>query len=59
MQAFAIEAKAQKRRLAEKAFKIKVGVLADQFNLDCVQAAEGFRAFKRQDLEIIANRGNR
>ncbi|MNT06455.1 hypothetical protein D3C72_1411210 [compost metagenome] len=58
MQAFAIQAKAQKRRLAEKAFKIKVGVLADQFNLDCVQAAEGFRAFKRQDLEIIANRGN-
>ncbi|MNJ45703.1 hypothetical protein D3C77_408110 [compost metagenome] len=56
MQPFPVQAEAQKRRLAEQALKIEVGVLADQFNVDRVQGADGFRAVKRQDLEVVTNR---
>ncbi|MNN87172.1 hypothetical protein D3C81_2046860 [compost metagenome] len=56
--AFALQAKAQERRLTEQAFQIEVRVFADQFNLDCIQATEGFRTVKRQYFEIVANRGD-
>ncbi|MNN23622.1 hypothetical protein D3C81_1370270 [compost metagenome] len=56
MQPFPVQTEAQKRRLAEQALKIEVGVLADQFNVDRVQGANGYRGVKRQDLEVVTNR---
>ncbi|MNT85960.1 hypothetical protein D3C72_2261940 [compost metagenome] len=58
MNPFTLQAKAQKCRLAEQAFQVEVRVLADQFNLDRIQATDGFTTVKRQHLEIIANRGD-
>lgn len=58
MNTLAIEAKLQKSWLAEQAFKIEIRVLADQLNLDRIQAADGFSALEGQYLEVVTNRGD-
>ncbi|VVO81760.1 hypothetical protein PS903_01802 [Pseudomonas fluorescens] len=58
MNAFAIEAELQERRLAEQAFQIEVGGFTDQLDVDRVQGADGFCAVKGQYLEIVANGGD-
>ncbi|MNT83747.1 hypothetical protein D3C72_2236590 [compost metagenome] len=58
MNAFAIEAELEERRLAQQALQIKIPVLTDQLHLDRIQGTDGFRTLKRQDLEIVAHRRN-
>lgn len=58
MQTFAIEAKLKKRRLTEQAFQIDIGALADQLQLQRIQAAESLTAVKRQHFKIMAHRGD-
>ena len=57
MNAFAIEAELQKRGLAEQAFQIEVRVLADQFNVDRVQGADGFVPSKASTLKSLRTAG--
>ena len=56
--AFAIVAKLQKGRLAEQCFKIDVRVFTDQFNADFVELANGFKSFKAEHFEVVANGGD-
>lgn len=58
MYAFAVEAKLQKGRQAEQCFKIDVWVFTDQFNVDFVELADGFKSFKAEHFEVVADIGN-
>ncbi|RON17749.1 hypothetical protein BK662_06145 [Pseudomonas frederiksbergensis] len=56
MNAFTLEAELEKRWLAEQAFQIEIRVFANQLDLDRIQGADGFSAFKGQHFEIVADR---
>ena len=58
MNAFTPQTKLEKRRLTEQALQIEISGLTDKFNLDRIQAADGFGALKGQHLEVVANRGD-
>ncbi|MNJ64710.1 hypothetical protein D3C77_606810 [compost metagenome] len=55
---FTAQAQAQEGWLVEQTFQFDVGVLADQFNAQRVEGADGFAALERQYLEVVAHRGD-
>ncbi|MCY1556343.1 hypothetical protein D9M68_930820 [compost metagenome] len=55
MNAFAVQTELEKSRLIEQALQVDVRVLADQFDMDGIEGAEGFGAVESQHLEVITN----
>ncbi len=59
MDPFAAQAELEKRRLTEQTLQVEIGVLAEQFDTEGIQGADGFGAIESQYLEVIAYGGDR
>ena len=57
MNTLAIEAELQIGGLVEQTLQIDIWILADQFNINCIQGADGFITIKRQHFKIVAHCG--